>query len=166
MKTLCLLRHAKSSWKSSALNDFDRPLNNRGKSDAPSMARRLAAYAFAPELIVASPAKRTSKTALIFAEVLGYPEERIIYNEDIYTADLAGLVAVLRGINAGVDRVLLVGHNPFITILGEWLSGGKFVNIPTCGLVGLGLPLDSWQEIQQGDGKVLFYDYPKKIATP
>ncbi|HET98701.1 MAG TPA: histidine phosphatase family protein [Desulfurivibrio alkaliphilus] len=162
MKTLCLLRHAKSSWKEQGLNDFDRPLNKRGKRDAPEMAGRLRERAFFPQLILASPARRARKTAKVFAAALGYPEGKIVWVEEIYHADLAGLVSLLRGIEDGVARVLLVGHNPALTTLAEWLSGERIGNIPTCGLLALNFSLLSWGKVEQQGGRPLFYDYPKK----
>ena len=160
-RTLCLLRHAKSSWSSAALDDFERPLNERGKADAPEMALRLRDHAFFPELIVASPAKRTRKTAKIFAESMNYPPEAIIYREEIYHQALDGLLVLIRELDDRVEKAMLVGHNPYITLLAEWLSGEKFGNIPTCGLVALSFEIEHWREIEREGGHLLFYDYPK-----
>ena len=161
MKTLCLLRHAKSSWDNDILDDFDRPLNPRGKKDAPVMAMRLRDYAFFPQTVLASPAKRTRKTAKIFADSLGYPRQDILFSQLIYEGALEEMVELLRGVNDESRRVMLVGHNPYITILAEWLSGRNFGNVPTCGMVGLEFPIDSWRQLSQGGGGLLFYDYPK-----
>lgn len=166
MKTLCLLRHAKSSWKEQGLSDFERPLNKRGKRDAPEMAGRLRERTFFPELILASPARRTRKTAEVFAVALGYPVGKIVWLEEIYHADLEGLLSILRGIEDGMARVLLVGHNPALTILAEWLSGERIGNIPTCGLLALDFSVLSWGKIERAGGRPLFYEYPKKPPQP
>lgn len=144
------------------MEDIERPLNSRGKNDAPVMARRLLAHGFVPQLLLCSPAKRTRKTAGVFAETLGYPKKKIIFADDIYYGALAELLALIRALDDAADRVLLVGHNPYLTILAEELSGERFGNIPTCGLVILDFPLSSWREAERGEGRLLHYDYPKK----
>lgn len=161
MKSLCLLRHAKAGWKSGESSDFERSLDERGMADAPGMARLLLDHAFLPELIVASPAKRTRQTARIFADSLGYPAARISCDEKIYYEGIDGLLTVIRAFDDNLSRAMLVGHNPYLTILAEWLSGEKFANIPPCGLVSLNFPVESWLDVERGSGSLLFYDYPK-----
>lgn len=163
MKSLCLARHARSGWKSGVAKDFERPLDPQGREDAALMARRLRDYAFWPELLVASPATRTRETATIFAQTLGCSAASIAFDEEIYTTDLVGLVTILRGLKDDIVRALLVGHNPFITILAEWLSGERLHNIPPCGLVALEFPgLISWRQIEPASGRLLFSDHPGK----
>jgi len=163
MKSLCLVRHARAGWKSGVASDFERPLDPQGREDAALMARRLRDYAFWPEVLVASPATRTRETAAIFAQALGCSAANIAFDEEIYSTDLEGLVTILRGLQEDSARALMVGHNPFITILAEWLSGERLHTIPPCGLVALEFPdLISWQEIAPARGRMLFYDHPGK----
>ncbi|MFH7319012.1 SixA phosphatase family protein [Desulfurivibrio sp. D14AmB] len=160
MKTLCLLRHAKSGWQNAQAGDFERELDQRGLADAPVMAQRLRAHAFFPELIVASPARRTRQTAAIFAESLGYPADRIAYDEKIYYEALDLLLGLTQSFDDQLARVMLVGHNPYLSLLAEWFSGEKFGTIPPCGLVAFSFPVASWREIGRGSGTLLFSDYP------
>lgn len=160
MKTLCLLRHAKAGWNSGILNDFDRPLDEVGKAEASVMARRLRDQSFAPELIVTSPAKRARSTAKIFAYILEYPADRIIHRLEIYDQALDGLLAIIQALDDHCSRAMLVGHNPYLSHLAEWLSGEKIGNVPPCGLAAFTFPVDSWQEIRCAGGRLLFYDHP------
>lgn len=162
MKRLYLIRHAKSSWAEPGLRDFDRPLNDRGKSDAPFMGKRLAKYGIRPDLILASPAKRTRKTAERIAEAVGYPQADILYDQAIYEAEVPSLLHVLALVPASIVELFLVGHNYAITDLAEYLSGQSLGNIPTCGIVAVEFTEGSWAGLQAGSGRMLFFDFPKK----
>ena len=164
MKNLLLMRHSKSSWKNPDLNDFDRPLNKRGKSDAPMMGQRLCAINANPDLIITSPAKRAKRTATIIAVQVGFPNERIMENETIYMADVTELLSVIRNIDDAFNRVIFIGHNPDLTMLARILSNSQVDNIPTSGVISISFQIDSWQDVAQGNGKVVFFDYPKKIS--
>src|SRR5688500_4533393 len=115
LKTLVLVRHAKSSWKDASLPDRDRPLNRRGKRDAPEMGRRLAQLVGTPDLIVSSPAARALATARVFAEAVDYPVDGIREEERIYEAAPTEILDVIRDIDDDVDGVPLFGHNPGLT---------------------------------------------------
>lgn len=147
MKTLVLVRHAKSSWKDDSLADRDRPLNKRGKRDAPGMARRLADLVGGPDLIVSSPARRALTTARVVAEAVGYPVDAIRVDERIYQATPADILEVIRGLEDGIDRVFLFGHNPGLTELVNELSEPAVDNVPTCGVVDLRLVAGRWADI-------------------
>jgi phosphohistidine phosphatase len=162
VRRLYLIRHAKSSWTEPDLADFDRPLSNRGKLDAPFMGKRLAAYGVRPDLILASPAKRARKTALLIAAAVGYGEKDIVFDEDIYESDVPGLLSIIAKVPARVGVLFLVGHNYAITDLADYLSGRSIGNIPTCGIVAIEFADGSWSELQAGSGRTLFFDYPKK----
>ncbi|MHB8763516.1 MAG: SixA phosphatase family protein [Deferrisomatales bacterium] len=161
MKRLTLVRHAKSSWADGSLTDFDRPLNGRGKRDAPEIGRRLAARGVAPDAVVTSPAVRARKTARKLAAELGFPPGEIREAPEIYDAELETLVALVRGLDDAWDRVLLVGHNPGFTDLANWLTGGALANLPTCGALGVELGVEAWGELRAGGGTPAFYDTPK-----
>lgn len=144
MKNLILLRHAKSSWKDPYLNDHDRPLNKRGKRDAPVMAGILKKYFPRPDMIVASPSKRTRATAEVMATGLGMNKHDIVYDKNIYHADAFTLMHIVGDMENSVNTVLLVGHNPGLTVLANMYAPGITENIPTCGIVGFRTSQDSW----------------------
>jgi len=162
MKQLLICRHAKSSWKDPELRDFDRPLNKRGKGDAPEMGRRLAAHGLQPDLIYASSAVRAVETVLHYAKEIGYPVERIQFNPGQYTASVPMLLSLIQEVDQEVATLMVVGHNPESTMLANYLSGLKIDNIPTSGIVALGFAVSNWQDITPGTGNLLFFDYPKK----
>ncbi|MGE4560306.1 MAG: histidine phosphatase family protein [Desulfobulbus sp.] len=162
MKQLLICRHAKSSWKDPDLRDFDRPLNKRGRNDAPEMGRRLAAQGIKPDLICSSPAVRARETALHYAEQLGYPPAQVLFYPQQYAASVALLVALIAEVSPQVKTLMVVGHNPESTMLANFLSGLKIENIPTSGIVALEFAVQSWQDIGPGCGTLVFFDYPKK----
>ena len=131
VKTLVLLRHAKSSWKDASLPDRDRPLNDRGLRDAPRIGGALAELVGTPDLVVSSPAARALATARIVAEAVGFPLEAIDVDERIYGATPAELLKVIRGLDDERNHVILVGHNPGFTELVNALSGPRIDNVPT-----------------------------------
>lgn len=165
MKQLYLIRHAKSSWATPGLADAKRPLNNRGKIDAPFMGERLRSAGVVPDLIYASPAKRARKTAEKIAKAVGYPESAIVLESGIYSADLNQLLAVIEKTAKQVDTLFLVGHNYVITDLAEYLTGENLGSMPTCSVVAMSFPGEDWQEVAEGKGRLLFFDYPKKHRT-
>lgn len=160
---LTLVRHAKSSWKDPALNDFDRPLNKRGASDAPLMGKRLASGGYWPDLIVASPARRARDTArLIAGELARGDEPQIFYDPTLYGADESELFEVARRFDDALFEIMLVGHNPGLTELANDLAACGIENIVTGGVVGLEFSVSSWRQITAQCGRMLFYDYPKR----
>ncbi len=161
MKQLFLIRHAKSSWADPSLTDFERPLNKRGKRDAAFMGKRLRDAGIRPELMVSSPARRAKKTARIIGEAIGYDKTTIQYHQDIYTADLAALLGVIRTAAPGTNALALVGHNFVITDCAEYLTGGTLAAIPTCGIVSIGFDTIDWPDVAGKSGRLLFFDYPK-----
>jgi phosphohistidine phosphatase len=166
MKRLLLVRHAKSSWRDPSLADIDRPLNQRGKRDAPVMGERLKAQGLLPDLIIASPAKRARKTAKILAEKLGYPKNKVVYEKGIYTEEVRGITARVQAVDAAVSSIMLVGHNPELTLLAEGLTARQVDNIPTCGVFCLEFSCQSWRDISAANSRLLFFDYPKNRRLP
>lgn len=162
MKRLFLIRHAKSSWSDPSRVDFDRPLNKRGKRDAPFMGKRLAEYSIRPDLVVSSSAKRAQKTARLVCREIDYPKEAIVFTEKLYTSDLFQFTGIIRNTSETVASLALVGHNYVITECAEWLTGRAIVNIPTSGIVGIELDIKKWREVVEQSGTLLFFDYPKK----
>ncbi len=162
MKTLYIIRHAKSSWKDPGLTDFERPLNGRGKRNAPEMGRRLQVRGILPELLLASPAKRALATAIAIAEVVGYQPNQIQYNEALYHATVGQLYDVIQAQPNTVQHLAVFGHNPGFTDFANDLANAQIINVPTCGIVAVQVPVASWQQIQPGTGTMLWFDYPKK----
>jgi phosphohistidine phosphatase len=160
MRNLFLLRHAKSSWKDTLIDDFKRPLNNRGKRDAPQMAYKFSKRDFGVDLIISSSAKRTSDTAKIFADILCFKSE-IVYKKELYEASHYEILEVINHTNEKFRSVLIVCHNPGVTSLVNYLSDHYIDNLPTSGIVGLSTDLN-WKEIKQNSCSFLFIDYPKK----
>jgi phosphohistidine phosphatase len=162
MKRLYLVRHAKSSWKDLSLPDFDRPLNKRGKRDAPLMGEKLKKLDVLPDLLIASPAKRAKKTAKTIAAKIGYKSNKIIFDESIYHLGITGIVRILSKLDSEIESVMLVGHNPDLTILAEQFSGNIVDNVPTCGIFCLEFNFADWRKISSETGRTIFFEYPKK----
>ncbi|MET0571552.1 MAG: histidine phosphatase family protein [Pedobacter agri] len=158
-KQLLLVRHGKSDWGNLDLKDFDRPLNKRGKENAPEMAERLVQRGFRFDLIVSSPAKRAKSTAKFFAEA--YQVNDIQYEESIYEANTTALLKVINGLDDNADTVIMFGHNPGFTDLANELSDADIYNIPTAGMMLMSFPFDSWKMVSRGTGELVFFDYPK-----
>lgn len=165
MKKLYILRHGKSSWKYPELSDFERPLNNRGKRDAPFMARLARESGISPDLILSSPALRAYSTARIFAEEMNYPLEKVETSELIYEASVSDLINVITGIDNSFFSVILAGHNPGLTSLSNTLSGKFIDNIPTCGLVELSIDVSDWQDVTPDCTVLENFEYPKKYFS-
>jgi len=163
MRELFILRHAKSSWDDPTLSDFERPLNRRGKEDAPLMGEHLKELGVRPDLIVSSPAKRAKKTAKIVAEALGYDPDAIEWREGIYEASPQSLLYLVCQLPDNAKRVMIVGHNPGLTMLANMLGDIAIDNIPTAGCVGIAFDTDAWEKACRMKGHTLFFEYPKKI---
>lgn len=162
MKKLILVRHAKSSWKHPELSDFERPLNKRGKRDAPFMAKLLMDEDVHPDLIVTSPAVRALTTAKVIAEELDYPEENIVKNESIYEADTQELLQIINNFPEDKKTIMMLGHNPGFTLLSNYITDKRIDNIPTCGIVNIDLNVEKWKDVDFDNGKIISFDYPKK----
>lgn len=162
MKNLIIIRHAKSSWDDPAMADKDRPLNKRGKRDAPFMGSVLKFRDLPPDHIVTSTAKRALKTAQIIAEAVGHDPAEIEARDSVYLADVPTLVSLVQGLDDDWERVYLFGHNPDLTELANRLAGESIANIPTCGMASIEFEVDSWGHIMAGAGRLAFFDYPKR----
>ena len=161
MKTLTLIRHAKSDWTSAALSDFDRPLNARGNKAAPVMGLRMLERRSIPDLLVSSPARRAQQTAGLLAEALGLDAQDVLYHRDIYDARLATLISLVRDL-PDCGHLALIGHNPGLSDLANWLCSDTPEWLPTGAVVELELPVERWHNLAQGIARLRCYDYPKK----
>ena len=162
MKTIYLVRHAKSSWKYPDLDDFERPLNNRGRKNAPFVGTILKKLKVAPDLILSSPANRASMTARIIADKIGYPLEKIRYSENIYDFSANALMDAIKQLDNVVHKAMLVGHNPALTELANYIGDEAISNIPTAGVFCAELDIPSWAKISDRCGKLMFFEFPKK----
>lgn len=164
MKDLILVRHAKSSWKDPTLRDHDRPLNKRGKRDAPEMGERLLRRGCEPDLLVSSSAVRALETARTVAGKLGYPRGGIAVEERLYHASVAELLHVIRGVDDSVGILMLFGHNPGLTDLANHLGPRGIFNMPTCAVLHLRFQADTWSAVGNAPGDEVLYDYPKRAS--
>jgi phosphohistidine phosphatase len=162
MKTLLLMRHAKSSWKDSKLDDKERPLNKRGRSDAPIMGQILIDRELIPQCILSSSALRARQTAEAVIESSGYPGE-VTYLDQLYMAEVEGYIAVLRELPDDVERVMLIGHNPGLETLLQILSG-SIESLPTAVLAHLVLPINQWSQLTaETQGQLVDIWRPKEL---
>jgi phosphohistidine phosphatase len=162
MKTLLILRHAKSSWANSKMSDHERPLNDRGKEDAPQMGRQLDKEELVPDLIISSSAQRALRTAEFAAISAGYEGEISVIRR-LYLADLEDYVEILNGVKDAHDRVMVVGHNPGMEELVEAL-GGHYQRMSTAALAHIELPIDSWADMDEATtGRLVNLWRPKEL---
>ena len=162
MKRLYLARHAKSSWDYPELSDFERPLNKRGKRDAPFMGKILKDLRIMPDIIVSSPALRAYFTARIIANRIEYPLDEIVTSETIYEADASELIELIQSVDDEYDSLMLFGHNPSLTETSNFLSDKSLNNIPTSAVVCIEFDVDNWEDVKTDGGKFIFFEYPKK----
>ncbi|MEK6805260.1 MAG: histidine phosphatase family protein [Pseudomonadota bacterium] len=162
MKIVTLIRHAKSSWDYSQLTDFERPLNERGRRDAPLMAQRLKRAGLRPELLLSSPALRAISTARLFAEAFDVAAGKVAVESKLYDASPATILKVIQSLDDRYGEVWLFGHNPGISETAQRLAECPFDDVPTCACVRIELKAKLWSEISMDCGKLLFYSYPKQ----
>ncbi len=161
MKTLYLVRHAKSSWDNAQLSDHDRPLNSRGEKDAPRMGNRLKKRKPQPELIISSSAVRAETTATILAEAIGYPTKNVRVDPRLYGADPDDVLGIIAELDDAIPCAMLVGHNPTFTAVLNVLGQCDIDNVPTCGIGVLSFPMNTWSDLTKVRGELLAFDYPK-----
>ncbi len=161
MPRLVLIRHAKSSWASPQLSDFDRPLNDRGREDAPNMGRRLAQKGFLPSLVLVSTAARAQETAEHLLSAWGVDPAVIVPEAQLYEASFRGLLARVNGLDEKEPCVCLIGHNPGMSYLAGFLSQSPVGDMPTSAVVVLDFTVP-WVEVSEHTGVLVGFDYPKK----
>lgn len=162
MKNLYLVRHAKSSWKDfEILSDFERPLNKRGKRDAPFMGNILLKMGILPELLLSSPAQRARSTAIEIAKAINYPIDNIQYKAAIYEASIYELIDIVQNLPEQYQSAMLFGHNPAFTILANIYSDKPIENLPTCGILAIQFEVDTWAAAKAETAQLLWFEYPK-----
>ncbi len=161
MKQLLLIRHAKSSWADFSIKDFDRPLNDRGKKDAPMMAERLRKKDIDIDAFIASPAKRARKTAEAFVKELKDKKKDIEFYEELYLAGPSVFFDVISKTNDKHDTIAVFSHNEGITSFANMLTTTRIDNIPTCGVFAVKAKIKHWSEFESAEKEFWFFDYPK-----
>ncbi len=146
MKTLLVLRHAKSSWNDSALDDHERPLNERGRRDGPRIGELVREYGLVPDVIVSSDAVRAQLTAEAVAEAAGYAGE-ILLDRRLYLASPADILSLLQTVRENAESIMIVGHNPGLEDLVKQLTG-EWQDLPTAALAQISLPIDQWRDLE------------------
>lgn len=165
MKTLLIVRHAKSSWNNASISDQDRPLNDRGRRDAPLMAQRLIRTNVTIDLFVSSPALRARTTAELFMRAYGRPEKELLIIPSLYHAAVQVFKEVITGLGDRYDSVALFSHNPGITAFVNTLTSVRLDNMPTCGIFAVTSLAASWSEFPTAGTTFWFFDYPKAGVT-
>ena len=162
MKQLILIRHAKSSWNNLGLKDIERPLNGRGKNDAPLMAELVSESVDPPDLILCSTSKRTRQTVKYFSDSWKLPKDKIFFLDAIYHASAEELLFLIRRIDESIFSAAIVGHNPGLTYLvDELVSSGAPENMPTCGVAVLRSSSEYWSNFDSERVELIKYFYPK-----
>ncbi len=161
MKTLYLVRHAKSSWEDPALTDIERPLNKRGIKDAPKMGKVLKKADLKPDCIITSHARRALETAEIIADKIGFPIKKVKVVEKLYLASTCDFFERISKLDDKLNTVVIVGHNPGLTSLANQLSNASIDNIPTCGIFVVKFDLKHWRKVSPRSGGFVSFDYPK-----
>lgn len=162
MKTLVIVRHAKSAWDDPSLSDHQRPLAKRGLRDAPSMGVRLAEWGPPVDRVISSSAVRALMTAEMVTREMGLPWDEIQIEDGLYHATETEMLELIQEQEDYLDGVMLFGHNPGMTYLVNGLSDLDLDNLVTCGVAVLQFDVESWSEIGAVLASSAMYDYPKR----
>ena len=163
-KILFLVRHAKSSWEDISQKDFDRPLNERGKNDAPAMAKRIRKdRELALDAIVSSPAKRALSTAKYFAKEFRLKKKHLLEIPALYEPTIEAFYNTVINLDDDYNTVALFSHNPGITAFTNQLTNVHVDDMPTCGVFAVRVLANEWKDFQHAEKEFLFFDYPKNI---
>ncbi|NNK70690.1 MAG: histidine phosphatase family protein [Flavobacteriaceae bacterium] len=160
MKTLVLVRHAKSSWEHD-LPDRDRPLKKRGVNDSNLVSKAFTKDEFRPQKIISSPANRAFSTCRIFMQNLSYSEVLLEKNDNLYDFGGFSVLNVLKSLDNDLDAVMIFGHNHAFTSLSNSLGDRYIDNLPTSGLVKIELAIDKWSDLKKG--KTVHTIFPRDL---
>ena len=161
MKTLVIVRHAKSSWNNPGLSDHDRPLSKRGLKDAPIMGARLAEWGPPVDRVISSSAMRALTTAEMITHEMGLPWDEIVIDEALYHASEEDMLEIIWQQEDYLDGLMLFGHNPGMTYLVNNLSDLDLDNLPTCGVVTLQFNVEDWTEVGEEPAELAEIYTPK-----
>ncbi|MFC2100633.1 histidine phosphatase family protein [Bacteroidota bacterium] len=163
MKTIFLVRHAKSSWQNPDLNDDERPLLKKGENRTKLISKYLKENKIVPELLISSHAVRAYETAKIIAKSINYPENKIRIDKRLYEKGIKGYYNVIDDLQDEVSSIMLFGHNPTITSFANHFVENIFDYIPTSGIVSFSFETDKWEEINKVKSSTNFFITPKQL---
>ncbi|WP_276480756.1 SixA phosphatase family protein [Paraflavitalea pollutisoli] len=164
MKHILIIRHAKSSWDDPGQPDFERPLNDRGKRDAPQMAQRLIARSITIDAFISSTAKRARKTATLFAEEFKVDKDSVILVRELYHAAPQQFFDAISQAPDKADTIALFSHNPGITEFVNMLTEVRIDDMPTCAIFGVQVDTAHWAQFREAAKTFWFFDYPKSFT--
>lgn len=159
-KTLYLLRHARAADRLSGQKDIERELDSIGLQNSTRMGMNFSNKTLQFDMIISSPAERAKQTASLIAEQMKYNTDKIHYNDEIYEASVRTLLQVVNRFKDEWNNVLLVGHNPSISYLAEYLTRSELGDMTTCGVARIEFDLESWAEVSEGNGELINYEHP------
>jgi phosphohistidine phosphatase len=165
MKTIFLIRHAKSDWGNIGLRDFDRPLSVRGLRDAPQMSAFLASRGVEPDILISSPANRAQTTAGYFADAFGIPKNHIDLRREIYEAEVEDIQQLVQDLDDHLNTICLFGHNPTFTHFANLFTTDYIDNISTCGIVQIEANVKDWADFNEQNAKVVDKWFPKELKV-
>jgi phosphohistidine phosphatase len=160
LKTLYLIRHADARGKASGEADFDRSLTDRGEKDAAWIGQRLKERDVHVDLIYSSSAVRARESARLVARELGLKASQVTIDKALYLAGVPDLLDIVLALDNSASEVVVVGHNPGIIQFANWLTSAGVNQVPTCGTLRIDFPIDSWREVKEGVGSLIFFDHP------
>lgn len=161
MKSLLLIRHAKSSWDNPAQNDFDRPLNTRGLKDAPMMAQRLHERKIKIDAFLSSPAVRAKQTCIFFMQEFKASENLLHLQSQLYLAVPDVFMQSIVNIPDSVSSAAIFSHNEGITEFANTLTNTSIDNMPTCSVFAVKTDIENWKDFKKAKKEFWFFDYPK-----
>ncbi|GAB5556307.1 MAG: phosphohistidine phosphatase SixA [Schleiferiaceae bacterium] len=161
MKTIYLVRHAKSSWELENIDDYDRPLKGRGIRDAHLVSQYVSEESGKIQAIYSSPATRALHTAIIFSRTLGIPLSKISLQEELYLSTVREMLTFIGTLDSKLDTIMVFTHNPTITQFINEMTDVNIHNVPTSGVGCLRFDSPTW-DLNKGSGELLYFDYPKK----
>lgn len=165
MKSLFFIRHAKSSWAEPYLSDHERPLNTRGRRDAPLMAQRLLSTKISPDGLLVSSAKRAKKTAKYFRDAFSIDKDQVLIQDELYHASPKTIERAIRQLPDKWSTVLIFGHNPGFTDVANALKNDQYIgNVPTCGIVGATIDVKKWKDFELEKARRTAFLYPKQVT--
>lgn len=163
MKYLTIIRHAKSSWENPDLVDFDRPLNERGKSAIKIIGSFLKEKNIETDLVISSPAKRARQTAICIGKFLHYKSSEIHFEPEIYFGNAASILSIIKKTDNKYNDIFIFGHEPILSSLIEFLTENDIEKFPTCAVYRIVLDIECWKNITSSKAKCEFYVNPKLL---
>ena len=163
MKTIYIIRHAKSSWDDFSLSDHDRPLSKTGIRKTERIIKYLLKKEVSPDLFISSSAVRAKTTAFQIAEGLGYPIDKVQIDKTLYHADENGIFSALFGLPNDVDSVMLFAHNPTLTDFVNNFLHPEIDNLPTTGVVSVGFKTHQWEKMAEAKFQINFVVFPRML---